>query len=129
MHGGERQNPNASKLKKPLTLHCEPHHKWETLEDTPSGEEPGWRVVKQSLAPAGCRCEKRQVGFTTGLLHGEVGRGWLFSGLSCALALGPPCPGPALSEWVLLCFFPAPMEKGGTEMERQHEVRMEESEK
>lgn len=129
VHGGERQSPSAAKTKKPLILHCEPHPKRETLEDPPDGEEPGWRLVKQSLAPGGWRREKREVGFTAGFLHEEAGRGWLFFGLSCAPALVPPCPGPALSERVLLCHFPAPMEKGGTKLERQRDVRMDESER
>lgn len=85
--------------------------------------------MKQSLAPAGWRCEKREIGFTAGLLHEEVGKGWLFSGLSSAPALVPLCPGPALSEWALLCLFPAPMEEGGTEPERQRGVGIDESEK
>lgn len=101
MHGGERQSPNAAKPKESLIVHCEPHPKRETQDDTPPSqgrEEPGWKPVKQHLAPAGWGCEKREVGFTTELFHEEVGRGRLFSGLSCAPALVPPCPGPALSE-------------------------------
>lgn len=77
--------------------------------------------------------EKQEVGSTRGILHEELsGNGWqgvvgreqLLSVLSCAPALGPA---PALREWVLLCLFPALMGKGETELERQREVRTDES--
>lgn len=48
-------------------------------------------------------------------------------GLSCAPALVPLCPGSAQSEWVLLCLFPAPVIKGGTELKTQHEDQGEKS--
>lgn len=63
----------------------------------------------------------REVGLIAGLLHREVGRRWLLSGLSGAPALLPPW-----TECALLSLFQAPMGKRGTEQERQRQVRMAE---
>lgn len=80
--------------------------------------------------------EKQEVGSTRGILYEELsgngwqgvaGREWLLSVLSCAPAQTCLGPAPALREWVLLCLFPALMGKGETELERQREVRMDES--
>lgn len=66
MHGGERQSLNEAKPKKFIVSHILTGKCW---RNPLGGEEPGWRLVKQSLAPAGWRCDKQEVGFTTGLLH------------------------------------------------------------
>lgn len=50
MHGGERQSPNAAKPKEPLIVHCEPHPKRETQDDTPPlpGQRGAWMETSEA---------------------------------------------------------------------------------
>lgn len=75
---------------------------------------------RKSWGPAGWGCEKSEVVSSAGILAGNGGREWLLSFLYCAPVLGP-----ALT--LLLCLFPALMGKGETDLEREHELRRDES--